>query len=204
MIYKQQLKADIAEQMRRLCNRKLTTVLGGNISCRTDEGMLITPSGIDKHILTEADIIEIDLKGNILHGKHNPSIEYKMHSNIYESRSDVNAIFHTHSFFLTLFSIIDKEINVKITAESAKNLGIVGIADYATMGSEELAEAVAQKARSHNIILMKNHGVVVVGDDLLNAFYRLEVAEQVAKLTYYSFGHTTTIISPQDVITYLG
>jgi len=189
--------------MKRLCECGLTTTLGGNISCRVNGGMLITPSSIDKKQLTGSDIIEMDFEGNVIEGLHKPSIEHRIHSNIYKIQPDINAIIHSHSFYSTLFSIIDKEINVKITAETAKNVGIVGIADYATMGTEQLADSVSQKINNHNVVLMKNHGVVTVGKDLLEAFYRLEVVEQAAKLTYHSFGFSLSNISNEDIYKYL-
>ncbi|MCL2147641.1 MAG: class II aldolase/adducin family protein [Synergistaceae bacterium] len=192
---KQLLKDSIAEHMKRLYDRGLTTLLGGNISCRIDGGMLISPSSIDKHLLTSEDIIEMDLDGVILDGKHKPSIEHRMHSNIYKSCIEVNAIVHAHSFYATLFSIIDKEINVNLTAESAKSIGVIGIAPYAPEGTKELADEVAEKAKSHNVVLLKNHGVIALGKDLLQAFYRLEVAEQTAKLTYHLLEHPFTTIN---------
>ena len=182
---KQLLKESIAEHMKRLWDRGLTTALGGNISCRMDDGMLITPSGVAKYLLTVEDIIEMDMDGKILRGNHKPSIEHRMHSNIYKSCMEVNAIVHAHSFYTTLFSIIDKEINVNLTAEGAKSIGVIGIAPYATEGTKELADEVAVKAKSHNVVLLKNHGAIALGKDLLQAFYRLEVTEQTAKLTYH-------------------
>jgi len=189
-----ELKHSIAEHMKRLYDRGLTTARGGNISCRIDDGMLITPSGVAKYLLTAEDIIEMDLDGKILNGNHKPSIKYRLHSNIYKSCNEINAIVHAHSFYTTLFSIIDKEINVHLTAEIAKNIGLVGIAPYATEGTKELADVVAEIANSRNVVLMKNHGVIAFGKDLPQAFYRVEVAEQAAKLTYHSFGHSFTTI----------
>ena len=96
-------------------------------------------------------------------------------------------------------SIVDKEINIKLTAESAKNVGVVGVANYATMGSLELANIVSSVAVNHNVVLMKNHGILTVGKDILDAFYRLEVAEFTAKLTYLSQGLAPKEISESDL-----
>ncbi len=197
------LKKDIVEYMKRLCKNGLTTVLGGNISCRLNGGMLLTPSSIDKHHLKDSDIIEMDFDGNKIEGIHEPSMEHRIHSSVYKARLDVGAIIHSHSFYSLLFAIIDKEINVKLTAESAKNIGVVGIANYASMGTEQLADSVSQKINNHNVVLLKNHGVVTVGKDLLEAFYRLEIVEQTAKLTFYSFNFPFNIISNEDIVKYL-
>ena len=202
------LKEKIAKVMRSLCERNLTTTLGGNISNRVSNGMLITPSGLDKHDLVRSDIVEMDFEGEVRQGQHIPSMEHRIHAGIYEARKDVGAIIHSHCFFSTLFSIIEAEINVKLTAESAKNIGVIGVAPYATMGTPELANNVVERIENHNVVLMKNHGVVVVGKDLLEAFYRLEVVEQTAKLTYYSLNRTEKMfdvseISEDDVKKYL-
>jgi len=197
------LKKNVAEYMSLLCERGLTTILGGNISCRTKNGMIITPSSINKLKLIDTDIIEMDFSGNILEGQYKPSIEHRIHSCIYQARPDVNAIIHAHSFYATLFSIIDKEINIEITAESAKNIGIIGVANYATMGTEALANGLVPKVKKHNVVLMKNHGIISTGEDLLQAFYRLEIAEQTARLTYYSTGIPCTTISSNDLENYL-
>jgi len=197
------LKHSLTEYMKRLWECGLTTVLGGNISCRVDGGMLITPSSINKNELKDSDIIEMDFDSNIIDGLHEPSMEHRIHSSIYKSRLDIGAIIHSHSFYSTLFSIIDKEINVIITAESAKNIGVVGVVDYATMGTQRLSDSISQKINNHNVILMKNHGVVTVGKNLLEAFYRLEIVEQTAKLTYHSFGFSICNISNEDIEMYL-
>jgi L-fuculose-phosphate aldolase len=149
------LKKDIIEYMKRLCENGLTTVLGGNISCRVNGGMLLTPSSIDKNHLKDSDIIEMDLNGNKIEGIHEPSMEHRIHSSIYKTRLDIGAIIHSHSFYSLLFAIIDKEINVKITAESAKNIGVIGVANYASMGTEQLAESVSQKIKKHNVVLAR-------------------------------------------------
>lgn len=202
------LKDKIAKVMKSLCDHNLTTTLGGNISNRISSGMLITPSGLDKHSLVSSDIVEIDFDGNVRKGQHDPSMEYRIHTGIYNVRRDVGAIIHSHCFFSTLFSILETEINVKLTAESAKNVGNIAVAPYATMGSSELAENVVNLIADHNAVLMKNHGVVVVGKDLLDAFYKLEVVEQTAKLTYFALNHSDKAcgiseISEDDVKKYL-
>lgn len=194
---------DIPHFMKRLCDRGLTTCLGGNISCKIGERIFITPSSVDKYSLSPCDIVELDCGGKKIAGSFNPSMEYRMHIEIYKRRKDVSTVIHSHTFFATLLSIVDKEINIKLTAESAKNVGVVGVANYATMGSLELANIVSSVAVNHDVILMKNHGILTVGKDILDAFYRLEVAEYAAKLTYLSQGLNPKEISKIDLEKYL-
>ncbi len=70
------------------------------------------------------------------------------------------------------------------------------------MGTRELADEVANKAKESNVVLMQNHGVLTVGNDLLEAFYRMEVLEQAAKMTYHSLTLNLNEL-PMDDISYL-
>lgn len=54
------------------------------------------------------------------------------------------------------------------------------------MGSQELANVVSSAARNANIVVMKNHGAVTLGKTLLEAFYRMELLENAAKMSFYS------------------
>lgn len=181
------MKKKIIDFMNRLCITNLTTSLGGNISIKISNGrILITPSSIDKVSLKEDEIVELDMNGDVVKGQNKPSMEYMMHLAVYKKRPDIEAIIHAHPHYSTLFSSSDVPINLNFTAESCKNVKSIGIAEYKMMGTKELADEVAEKAKENNIVLMKNHGVLTMGKDLLEAFYRLEVLEQAAKMTYHS------------------
>ena len=181
------MENNIVSFMKRLCVSNLTTSLGGNISCRISDGeILITPSSIDKAELTPNDLITLDLNGNVLSGTHKPSMEYMMHLSVYNARKDIKAVIHAHPHYSTIFSASGREIDLNFTAEACKNLKHIGIAQYKMMGTIELAEEVADKIKDDNVVLMKNHGVLTVGKDLLEAFYRMEVLEQAAQMTYHS------------------
>ncbi|MBO4998900.1 MAG: class II aldolase/adducin family protein [Lachnospira sp.] len=181
------MKRQIINYMKRLCNSNLTTSLGGNISYKiSDSEILITPSSIDKANLTEEDIVILDIEANFIQGIHKPSMEYMMHIAVYQKRPDIHAIIHAHPHYSTLFSATKMPINLHFTAEACKNIKNIGIAKYKMMGTKELAEEVSNNVIGNNIVLLQNHGVLTVGKDLLEAFYRMEVLEQAAKMTYHS------------------
>ncbi len=77
-------------------------------------------------------------------------------------------------------------INLHFTAEACKNIKNIGIAKYKMMGTKDLAREVSENALENNIVLLQNHGVLTVGKDLLDAFYRMEVLEQAARMTFHS------------------
>ena len=69
----------------------------GNVSCRFDGGLLITPSGVPYPEMCAADIVSLDLAGVVRSGTRTPSSESPFHTAIYRTRPDAEAIVHTHS-----------------------------------------------------------------------------------------------------------
>lgn len=197
------MRKKIIDFMKRLCNSNLTTSLGGNISLKiSDNKVLITPSSIDKAELKEDEIVVLDMDGNVMEGRNKPSMEFMMHLAVYQKRPEIKAIIHAHPHYSTLFSSADIPINLNFTAEACKNIKSIGMAKYKMMGTKELADEVADKAKGNNVVLMQNHGVLTVGNDLLEAFYRMEVLEQAAKMTYHSLTLSLNEL-PMDDISYL-
>jgi len=183
MSYKNK-KKEVAYFIRRLYAQKLTTCLGGNISFKADDNnVLITPSQLDKAILKPNQIGVVTIDGKNLTPKYELSMETGMHLSIYKNRKDVKAIIHAHSTFATSFAAMQKEINNKLTGEIRAIIGNIVTAPYALMGSKELAKIVSDKSIDANVILMENHGIIAVGNNLLEAFNRIEVLESAAKMT---------------------
>ena len=174
--------------MRRLYAQGLTTTSGGNLSVRFSESkILITPSASDKGRMKGTEIGIMGIDGKIL-SKFKPSIESSMHLKIYGARPDIKAIVHAHPVVASTFAATDARINCRLLAESYAILGKPAYAPYRLMGTEKLAEVVAETAKSANCIIMKNHGALTVGRSLLEAFDRLEVLETCAKMTLISEG----------------
>jgi L-fuculose-phosphate aldolase len=183
------LKNEIALFMQRLYRQGLTTTSGGNISALTDDGlMLITPSASDKGRMCGDEIGCMDMDGKIVGKDFKPSIEGRMHLEIYKTRKDIKAIVHAHPITASAFASGTAEINTRFLAESYAILGNIGYAPYCTMGTLELAQAVAETAKTADCIIMRNHGALTVGSNLLQAFDRLEVLEAAAKITLLNRG----------------
>jgi L-fuculose-phosphate aldolase len=190
-------RKEIARFMRRLYDRGLTTASGGNISVRLEQGIIITPSALDKGLIRSKQIGIITYEGKNLTPELKPSIESSMHLAIYRKRPDVNAIVHAHPPIATSFTAMKKVINCTLIAEARAVLGTPVVAPYALMGTQELAAAAAAAAvgadprvdpmsasMNPNVILLENHGIVCLGKDLLTAFDRMEVLEAAAKMTF--------------------
>lgn len=179
---------EIADTMRRVYERGLTTSLGGNISMRLGSVMLITPSSLDKASLGDEDIAKVDIEsGRNLTPCLKLSIESEMHRLIYLKRPTCKAVIHAHPVFSSLFSASEEEIRTDIIAESYYQLGRVVKTPYAIMGSRELAEKVSDDASSCCAVLLERHGALTVSDkSLLEALERLECLENAARMSLLS------------------
>lgn len=176
------LKNDIAEFMCRLYRQGLTTTSGGNISARCGDYILITPSASDKGNMRGEEIGVLDLEGRIIGSAFRPTIESNMHLEIYRARPDVEAVVHAHPASASAFAASSAEINTAYLAESHVVLGKIAYAEYRCQGTVELAEIVAISLSDSDCVIMRNHGALTVGSNLLQAFDRLEVLESTARI----------------------
>jgi L-fuculose-phosphate aldolase len=168
--------------MNRIYHNGMTTLSGGNLSIKDDNGDIwITPSGVDKGKLTAKDIMCVAEDGTIS-GPHKPSIEYPFHHTIYKLRPDFKAVVHAHPPALVSFSIVREVPDTRIIPQANRVCGPVGYAPYALPGSEKLGENIAATfAEGYNIIILENHGMAAGGANLLDAFHRLETLDFCAR-----------------------
>jgi|YNPMSStandDraft_1061717.scaffolds.fasta_scaffold00088_29 L-fuculose-phosphate aldolase len=179
-----EVKQQISYFMGRLYRQKLTTSLGGNISMRVNNMIAITPSQKDKDNLTESDILVFDVNEKLEFGTTKPSMEYRFHLSIYEQRKDVNAIIHSHPFWGTWLAITHIKPNIYLTDEALYSIRNIEFCNYALMGSERLSIEISKKIKKADVLILKNHGVVAVGNTLTEAIEKIEVLENIAHYTY--------------------
>lgn len=173
----------IVEVITRIYRAGLTTTSGGNISIKDAEGNIwITPAAVDKGTLQRKDIVCMDSHGNKKSGFHRPSSEYPFHRAIYEARPDLTAILHAHPPALVSFATVRKLPNMNIIPQARNVCGDVGYATYACPGTEALGDSISEQfAEGYNSVIMENHGTVVGGKDLKEAFVRFETFEFSAR-----------------------
>jgi L-fuculose-phosphate aldolase len=176
----------VADTMRRLYDRGLTTCSGGNVSHRIDGDLYaITPAATDKGSITPSDVVVIDGQGNKVAGNQRPSSEYRMHTAIYERCPEVNAIVHAHPVHASLFTTNpEARIATELIAESWYFLHHPAFVQYERTATDALADACADAAAAdHVCLLLQNHGVTTMGATMLQAFDRLELIENAARMT---------------------
>ena len=173
---------EIMQTMERIYRYRMTTTSGGNLSIREDNGDIwITPARIDKGNLTRQDIVRVAADGTV-DGPHRPSSEFPFHRAIYAARPDIRAIVHAHPVALVAFSISRQLPNTRLFHQARSVCGEVGFAPYALPGSERLALNIAEAfQRGGHCVILENHGVVVGGESLSQAYQRFETLEFTAK-----------------------
>ncbi len=181
-------RRDVASFMTRLYDRQLTTASGGNISLRINKDLFcITPSALDKGMLTFEDIAVVTIEGKNLTPDLKLSIETEMHRLILIARPDVQAIVHAHPTYVSAFTAITKNgkcaINTHLIAESYYILEEPVFVDYRLMGTVDLAEQAAAQAFDHDVLMLENHGAITLGKSLLEAFDKMELLERAAQMT---------------------
>ena len=181
--YKQE-RREVARFMRRLYKQGLTTTSGGNISMKvSDKLIVITPSATDKGRMKWREVGIMTIEGVNLTPELKPSIEFEMHLSIYRKNKDVKAIVHAHPVFASAFTATKFKINTNLTAEARAICGEPLFVPYALMGTKELASLAAQSTAKSDVLLLENHGILTTGQGLLQAFDKLEVLENAAKIT---------------------
>jgi len=174
-------RVQIADVIRRIYKTGLTTTTGGNISIREENGDIwVTPARIDKGSLNQKDIVCVKKDGTII-GPHNPSSEFTFHKAIYDTRPDIKAVIHAHSPALVSFSIVRKTPNINIIPQARHICGPIGYANYAISGGAKLGEVIAAEfSKGFKSVILENHGVVLGGVDLNDAYVRFETLEFAA------------------------
>ena len=172
----------IIQTMERIYQYRMTTTSGGNLSIRDEHGDIwITPARIDKGNLRREDIVCVHADGKV-EGLHPPSSEFPFHRAIYVVRPEIEGIVHAHSVALVAFSICGGVPDTRLFHHARGVCGKVGFAPYALPGSGALAANIAASfSQGPFCVILENHGVVVGGENLQNAFQRFETLEFTAK-----------------------
>ncbi|MGJ8454713.1 class II aldolase/adducin family protein [Pseudothermotoga sp. U03pept] len=154
----------------------------GNLSVKISENLIaISPSGIPYDELLPEQVPVIDLNGKIVDGSYKPSIEHKLHTEIYKSFPEVDAVIHTHSIYASVLSTL--RISLPAITETVLMISEeIPIASYANAGTFELARNVVEAMKKSRAVLMANHGLVCAAKTMKEAFSMCENVERNAQV----------------------
>ena len=156
----------------------------GNLSLRVDAGrMIIKTMGAQMGALSPKEVSLCSIgEGKALDGKA-PSKELGFHSGILRERNDANAVFHFQSTYATAIACMkETAFNFHIIPEIPHFIGTPSYVEYQTPGSRELAEAVVEAARAHDMVILRNHGLVTVGAGLEDVIMKARYFELACEI----------------------
>ena len=193
------LKKEVCEANKELVKQDLVIYTWGNVSGidREKELVVIKPSGVDYDIMTPDDMVVLDLNGNVVEGKLNPSSDTPTHIELYKKFKNIKGIVHTHSTWATIWAQAGRSIPVygtthadyyygsipctrgltkkEIENDYEKNTGIAIIDTFKDLDVDAIPG-----------VLCKNHGPFTWGNSPSNAVHNAKVLEQLAMMAYYT------------------
>jgi len=169
---------------KKLDEKGLVNSFEGNISIKKNGLIYITPTGKDKASLTEEMVAIIDSDGNQVGGSCKPTSELPMHTDTYEIRDDIGAVVHAHPPYLTAYSLCNMPVETRAYPEMMGNFTRFECAPYGRPGTSAILEGAIPILKYSNIVVLGNHGVLVVGKDAEEAMNRAIAAEAIAKTLF--------------------
>lgn len=157
---------------------KLTT---GNLSMRCGEHIVFTPSGMDYNECNIDDMVVLDMKGSIVEGFRTPSKEMDGCLYIFEHMPEVNAIIHTHQVYATAVGLIVDKLPAILTTQASACGGEIKVVPYAPAGDIETGVLAVENLGDKRAVILKHHGVTVVGKDLNEAMHSAIYLEEASE-----------------------
>lgn len=170
-----------------LAERQMVAGTDGNISARCEHGrILITPTGCHLGDLVTADLVIVDLDGNVLEGQLKPSSEMDAHLHLYRERPEIGGVVHAHPPHATAYAVAGVPLEWEAIPELVALVGPVALTEYAAPGTSQTVLALDKFGSDHHAFLLRNHGLITVGRTLEQAWLRHEVVEHAARILLLS------------------
>lgn len=175
------LRAEVVDTCRRMRDDGLVVGTSGNVSVRSGEHVVVTPTGVDYRGLRPEHLTVVDLLGRRVSGTLRPTSELPLHLAAYRSHPEAVACVHTHAVHATAVSTLTDAVpNIHYILAVAG--GPVRVARYATYGTEELAAAVVEALADRTACLLANHGTLALGGSLKQAYADTEQLEWACRV----------------------
>ena len=172
----------IIETGRLIWEKDLSGGMSGNISLRVNNNtILITGRGTCLGLLTDADVCTVDLEGNPYDKTFVPSSEKLFHTSVYKNL-DAGAVVHVHSTWTNGYFSVHEKI-VFDTFETRLTLGDIAVIDQKTPAITDITPVIDALKKS-NIVVLKHHGVVAIGETLKDAFFLVQTLEEGVKMAF--------------------
>ncbi|WP_370140762.1 MULTISPECIES: class II aldolase/adducin family protein [unclassified Bradyrhizobium] len=177
-----ELRQAIIDACREMAAQGINQGTSGNISVRTDDGILLTPSALPYDRMKPEDIVAMKWDGSWTASAGNvPSTEWRFHLDILRSKQEVGAVVHAHPIFCTIIAIMNRSIPAIHYMIAAAGGNDIPCAPYAQYGTAELSQAALNALRYRRACLLAHHGLIAVGSNLRKAMWLAVEVEVLAK-----------------------
>ena len=178
-----EIKQQLADAIRMLARADIVDHSGHGSARRDAATFFINAGASARGTLTAGDIVAVDLDGRLVDGAARPPLEFPLHAEIYRARPDVHAIMHTHPQWSTVLTSVGAPYQV-VYAQGAL-LGEVPVFDSPlSVNTREMGQRVAAALGSGSAVLLKSHGAVVTGTDVVECFALAAYLEENASRQY--------------------
>ncbi|PMQ01109.1 MAG: aldolase [Dictyoglomus sp. NZ13-RE01] len=180
-------RKELVEIGKKIAEKGLVVGPGGNTSVRIENVVYMKASGIAFESAKEEDYIGVELEtAKVIDGSLKPTSEMWLHLECYKVRNDVFAVVHTHPPFSIAYAFQGEPLK-PFTPDMVALIGSeIPVIEYVVPGSKEFAEKVGAIIKNHNGVLVKNHGLVTVGSNLTEAYYRTLLIEESIKAVIFA------------------
>lgn len=196
-------KQEVLDTAQKMSQRGFVVGTSGNVSLRfKDSGgrdlVAITPSGRPYDTMKLNDIVVVDLDGLRVEGELSPSIETMLHTEIYKVRKKANAVIHTHPVYGSIIAVAGLEIPAILDDQVTQMGGEIKVARYALSGSPEMTANVLAALGPRNAALMANHGAIVLGKSMQEAFTNCQLLEKTAQVYVFALALKNVTTLPAE------
>jgi ribulose-5-phosphate 4-epimerase/fuculose-1-phosphate aldolase len=177
------VRRQLVDAIRMLARADIVDHSGHGSGRRDAESFYINSAASARGALTTDDIVTVDLDGHLLDGTARPPFEFHIHSEVYRVRRDVRAVLHTHPRWSTFLTMVGASYSA-VYAQGAL-LGKIPLLDSPlSVNTRAMGEAVAAMLGDGPAVLLKSHGAVIVGSDIVECFALAAYLEENAYRQY--------------------
>ena len=178
-----ELQQQLVDAIRMLARADIVDHSGHGSARRDGQSFYINSAASARGALTTDDIVAVDLDGNLVEGSARPPFEFHIHSEIYRVRPAVHAVMHTHPRWSTFLTMVGAPYRA-VYAQGAL-LGNIPLVDSPlSVNTRSMGERVAVTLGGGPAVLLKSHGAVVVGSDVVECFALAAYLEENAYRQY--------------------
>jgi L-fuculose-phosphate aldolase len=175
------LRGEMIDICRRMITAGINQGTAGNLSVRTGDSFLITPSSHAYDVMEPEDIVEMYFDGTYV-GRRRPSSEWRFHRDILAARDDVNVVLHCHSIYATTLACHHKTIPSFHYMTGVAGGTTIRCAKYATFGTQALSDHALEALEGRLACLLGQHGQISLGADLEKALWLAIEVETLSRL----------------------